>query len=169
MDLQSVKFVNIFRVIPAVKPNGKPDKRAGQFEVADIPITSPQKIRAYVDMGDLQPKNAANNDHGWRLDPQLTAKIRDVLEDPERLEQIAKATSTPLDILNAFHVLMYEITRNRALATRAAKNSFDKEKANAEYERQVEAARDQGSDDFDEDDDSDPAPGTGKTVPSKEK
>jgi hypothetical protein len=142
MDLQTVKFVNIFRVIPAVGFGGKKNKHAGEFEVADIPISRPQKIRAYVDMGDLQPKNAANNDHGWRLDPQITAKIRDVLEDPQRLEEISKQTSTPLDLINAFHILMYEISRNRALAARAAKNSLDKEKASAEYERQVAAARD---------------------------
>lgn len=136
MDLQTVKFVNIFRIIPK-------GKHKGEFEVADIPISRPQKIRAYVDMGDLQPKNAANNDHGWRLDPGITAKIRDVLEDPDRLEQISKETSTPLDLINAFHVLMYEISRNRALASRAAKNSLDKEKSTAEYERQVAAARDE--------------------------
>lgn len=130
MDLQQIKFVNIFR---------KDNK--GKNEIAVIPITSPQKIRAYVDMGDLQPKNAANNDHGWRLDPEITARIRDILENPAKLEEISKQTTTPLDMLNAFHVLMYEITRNRALANRAAKNSLDKEQAQSEYERDVAAAR----------------------------
>src|SRR5665213_439298 len=114
MDLQVVKFVNIFR-------KTKEDK----FEVAEIPLTQPQKIRAYIDMGDLQPKNAANNDHGWRVAPEIAAKIRETLEDPIRLEEISKQTTTPLDLINAFHVLMYEISRNRALAQRAAKNSLD--------------------------------------------
>lgn len=154
MELQHVKFVNIFR---------KTDK--GEFEVANIPITSPQKIRAYVDMGDLQPKNAANNDHGWRLDPEITAKIRDILDDSERLEQIAKETSTPLDLINAFHVLMYEISRNRKLAVRAGANSLDKEQATSEYERQVAAAREKTLVHEDEM----PAPGTGKTYTPKEK
>jgi hypothetical protein len=161
MELKSVKFVKITEV----------DKH-GKHPVADIPISQPQKIRAYIDMGDLQPKNAANNDHGWRVAPELAAKIRDVLEDPVRLEEIAKETSMPLDLINAFHVLMYEITRNRALAQRAAKNSLDKEQATAEYEREVSAAR-AGSDkapfaqEFSDDDI--PAPGTGKNYPSKSK
>lgn len=152
MQLDTVKFVNIFR---------KDDK--GKNEVADIPITSPQKIRAYIDMGDLQPKNAANNDHGWRIAPELAAKIRETLEDPLKLEQISKETTTPLDLLNAFHVLMYEISRNRQLAMRAAQNSLDKEQATSEYEREVEAARNgQSEDDV-------PLPGTGKSYPVKEK
>lgn len=130
MDLQSVKFVNIFR---------KDDK--GKNEIAIIPITSPQKIRAYIDSGDLQPENAKNNDHGWRLDPAITAQIRDILDDPFKLEEIAKATTTPLDMLNAFRVFMYEVSRNRALARRAAVNSLDKELATSEYEQEVAAAR----------------------------
>lgn len=130
MDLQSVKFVNIFR---------KDNK--GKNEVAIIPITSPQKIRAYIDSGDLQPENAKNNDHGWRLDPQITAQLRDILDDPFRLEEIAKQTTTPLDMLNAFRVFMYEVSRNRALARRAAVNSLDKEQANSEYEQEVAQAR----------------------------
>ena len=150
MDLQTIKFVNIFR---------KTNK--GEFEVANIPITSPQKIRAYIDMGDLQPKNAANNDHGWRVDPELTAKIRDILDDPIKLEQIAKETSTPLDLINAFHVLIYEITRNRQLASRAAKNSLDKEQAATEYERQVAEAREQSDTELV------PTPGTGKSYTPK--
>lgn len=159
MDLTTVKFVNIFR---------KDDK--GKNEVADIPITRPQKIRAYVDMGDLQPKNAANNDHGWRVDPQIAAKIRDILENPVKLEQISKETTTPLDLLNAFHVLMYEIIRNRSLALRAATNSLDKEQATSEYERKVAAARDNvPAEGVDEDEDTVPAPGTGKNYTSKEK
>ena len=157
MDLQTVKFVNIFRV----DKEGKPVR-----EVADIPITQPQKIRAYIDMGDLQPKNAANNDHGWRIAPELAAKIRETLEDPIRLEQISKETTTPLDLLNAFHVLMYEISRNRQLALRAAKNSLDKEQATAEYEREVAAAR---SGDLFEDEELVPEPGTGGSFPSKKK
>ncbi len=130
MDLQSVKFVNIFR---------KDNK--GKNEIAIIPITSPQKIRAYIDSGDLQPENAKNNDHGWRLDPSITAQIRDILDDPFRLEEIAKQTTTPLDMLNAFRVFMYEVSRNRALARRAAVNSLDKELANSEYEQEVAKAR----------------------------
>src|ERR1019366_7437658 len=149
MDLQTVKFVKITEV----------DKN-GKHPVADIPITRPQKIRAYIDMGDLQPKNAENNDHGWRIAPELAAKVRDVLEDPIKLEQISKETTTPFDMLNAFHVLMYEITRNRNLARRAAKNSLDKEQATNEYEREVEAARNKTNDD------TPPAPGTGRTVPN---
>jgi hypothetical protein len=130
MDLQSVKFVNIFR---------KDNK--GKNEIAVIPITSPQKIRAYIDSGDLQPENASINDHGWRLDPGITAQIRDILDDPAKLEQIAKDTSTPLDMLNAFRVFMYEIARNRALATRASVNSLDKAQANSDYEVEVAQAR----------------------------
>jgi hypothetical protein len=150
MDLTTVKFVNIYQK----------DKK-GKNIVADIPITRPQKIRAYIDMGDLQPKNAANNDHGWRIAPELAAKIRETLEDPIRLEEISKQTTTPLDLINAFHVLMYEITRNRQLALRAAQNSLDKEQATSEYEREVAAARSGKSDDS-EDDEKVPAPGTGK-------
>ncbi len=130
MDLQTVKFVKIF---------SKDDK--GEFEVANIPIDRPQKIRAYIDMGDLQPKNAANNDHGWRLDPEITAQIRDTLDDPIKLEQIAKETGHPLDLINAFHVFMYELSRNRQIAQKAANNSLDKETALSEYEQRVAAAR----------------------------
>lgn len=156
MDLQTVKFVNIFQK----------DKH-GKNVIADIPITSPQKIRAYIDMGDLQPKNAANNDHGWRVAPEVAAKIRETLEDPIRLEQISKETTTPLDLINAFHVLMYEVNRNRALALRAAKNSLDKEQATADYERDVAAARDGAVDD--EEDETVPEPGTGKNYSAKGK
>ena len=155
MDLQIVKFVNIFQ---------KDDK--GNNVVADIPIEQPQKIRAYIDMGDLQPKNAANNDHGWRVAPEIAAKIRETLEDPIRLEEISKQTTTPLDLLNAFHVLMYEISRNRALANRAAKNSLDKEQATADYEREVSAARD-GKLEEDESDEAVPEPGTGRNYAKK--
>lgn len=130
MDLQSVKFVNIFR---------KDNK--GKNEVAIIPITSPQKIRAYIDSGDLQPENAKDNDHGWRLDPSITAQIRDILDDPIKLEEIAKQTTTPLDMLNAFRVFMYEVSRNRALARRVAVNSLDKEQATSEYEQEVAKER----------------------------
>lgn len=130
MQLESVKFVNIFR---------KDSK--GQQEIAIIPISSPQKIRAYIDSGDLQPFNAKINDHGWRLDPVITAQIRDILDDPLKLEQIAKDTSTPVDMINAFRVFMYEVSRNRALAKRAAANSLDKVEAESEYEREVAAAR----------------------------
>lgn len=156
MDLTIVKFVNIFQ-----KDNN------GKNVVANIPIEQPQKIRAYIDMGDLQPKNAANNDHGWRVAPEIAAKIRETLEDPMRLEEISRQTTTPLDLLNAFHVLMYEISRNRALANRAAKNSLDKEQAQSEYEREVAKARDGGVDD--EADETIPAPGTGKNYSAKEK
>lgn len=139
MDLQTVKFVNIFRKVPATSK--RPDQKPGEFEVAVIPISNPQKIRAYIDSGDLQPENAKNNDHGWRLDPVITAKLRDILDDPMKLEQIAKDTSTPLDMLNAFRVFMYEVSRNRALARRAAANSLDKELANTEYEQEVAKER----------------------------
>ena len=130
MDLKFVKFVKITEV----------DKK-GKHPVADIPITQPQKIRAYIDMGDLQPKNAANNDHGWRIAPELAAKVRDVLEDPDKLQEISDRTTTPLEMINAFHVLMYEINRNRQFALRAAQNSLDKEQAQSDYEREVSAAR----------------------------
>ncbi len=130
MDLQTVQFVNIFR---------KDNK--GKNEVANIPIDRPQKIRAYIDMGDLQPKNVTNNDHGWRLAPEITAQIRDVLDDPQRLEQISKETGHPLDMINAFHVFMYEISRNQQLAAKAANNSLDKELAMSEYEQAVASAR----------------------------
>jgi len=130
MQLESVKFVNIFR---------KDSK--GKNEIAVIPITSPQKIRAYIDSGDLQPENAKNNDHGWRLDPSITAQIRDILDDPLKLEEISKATTTPLDMMNAFRVFMYEVSRNRALARRATVNSLDKEQATSEYEQEVAKAR----------------------------
>lgn len=130
MQLESVKFVNIFR---------KDSK--GKNEVAIIPITSPQKIRAYIDSGDLQPENAAINDHGWRLDPVITAQIRDILDDPLKLEEISKATTTPLDMMNAFRVFMYEVSRNRALAKRAGLNSLDKAQATSKYEQEVAAAR----------------------------
>ena len=156
MQLDTVKFVNIFQK----DDNGRPT-------VADIPLTQPQKIRAYIDMGDLQPKNAANNDHGWRVAPEVAAKIRETLEDPIRLEQISKETTTPLDLLNAFHILMYEVNRNRALALRAAKNSLDKEQATADYERDVAAARDSQPQE-DESEETVPEPGTGKNY-SKEK
>lgn len=139
MELQTVKFVNIFRRVPA--GTKRPDQKPGEFEVAIVPITSPQKIRAYIDSGDLQPENAKNNDHGWRLDPQITAQLRNILEDPSKLEQIAKDTSTPLDMLNAFRVFMYEVSRNRALARRAAINTLDKEEATSEYEQQVAKER----------------------------
>jgi len=151
MDLQTVKFVNIFR---------KDNK--GKNEVANIPIERPQKIRAYIDMGDLQPKNAANNDHGWRLAPEISAQIRDVLDDPQKLEQISRDTGHPLDLLNAFHVFMYEISRNRNLARKAANNSLDKDLAISEYERDVAAAR-SGTPTDDEDEETVPAPSTGKT------
>lgn len=150
MDLQVVKFVNIFR---------KTDK--GEAEVANIPISQPQKIRAYIDSGDLQPHNAAVNDHGWRLDPVITAQIRDTLDDPMKLEQIAKDTGKPLDMVNAFHVLMYEIARNRQLAAKAATNSLDKATAISEYEQAVAAARAGAQTD------ETPAPGTGKTYTPK--
>lgn len=130
MDLQSVKFVNIYR---------KDNK--GKNEIAIIPITSPQKIRAYIDMGDLQPENFANNDHGWRLDPAITAQVRDIMDDPSKLEQIAKDTGHPLDLIKPFHVFMYEVQRNRALATKAQANSLDKQEATTEYERQVAEER----------------------------
>ena len=139
MDLQTVKFVNIFRRVPA--GTKRPDQKPGEFEVAVIPITNPQKIRAYIDSGDLQPENAKNNDHGWRLDPKVTAKIRDILDDPAKLEKIAEVTSTPLDMINAFRVFMYEISRNRALARRVAVNTLDKEEATSQYEQQVAAER----------------------------
>ena len=157
MDLSTVKFVKIF----------SKDKN-GEYEVANIPISRPQKIRAYIDMGDLQPKNAANNDHGWRLDPEITAQIRDILDDPQQLEQIARDTGHPLDLLNAFHVFMYEITRNRKLAIKAQNNSLDKEKALSDYERQVAAAR-SGQPDDDEDDETVPEPSTGKNYTPKGK
>lgn len=153
MDLQKIKFVNIFRKIPD-------GPKKGEFEVAEIPITQPQKIRAYIDMGDLQPYNAAVNDHGWRLDPAITAQIRDTLENPMRLEQIAKETGKPLDMVNAFHVLMYEIARNRQLAAKASKNSLDKTAALSEYEQAVAAAR-AGE--------QTPEPGTGTTYTPKGK
>lgn len=155
MDLQTVKFVNIFR---------KTDK--GENEVAIIPITSPQKIRAYIDMGDLQPKNAANNDHGWRLDPTISAQIRDILDDPQKLEQISRETGHPLDLVNAFHVFMYEATRNRQIALKAAANSLDKTAAVSQYEQDVANARAKVSapEDY-----TPPAPGTGRSYPSKEK
>lgn len=130
MQFDSVKFVNIFR---------KDSK--GQNEVAIIPITSPQKIRAYIDSGDLQPENAKINDHGWRLDPIITAQIREILDDQQKLEEISKATSVPLDMINAFRVFMYEVGRNRAMAKRAAANSLDKVEAESQYEREVAAAR----------------------------
>jgi hypothetical protein len=159
MDLTFVKFVKIFEV----------DKK-GKHPIANIPITQPQKIRAYVDMGDLQPKNAANNDHGWRLAPELAAKIRETLENPERLEQISKETTTPLDLINAFHVLMYEITRNRQLASRAAKNSLDKEQATSEYEQEVAAARNKVTVREDQpDEEAVPAPSTGSNYTPKGK
>jgi len=150
MDLQVVKFVNIFR---------RDDK--GEFEVANIPIDQPQKIRAYIDSGDLQPKNAAVNDHGWRLDPVITAQIRDILEDQIKLEQIARDTGKTLDMLNAFHVLMYEIARNRQMAAKAATNSLDKATATAEYEQKVTAARSGAQVD------EPPAPGTGTNYTPK--
>jgi hypothetical protein len=150
MDLQTVKFVKIFE---------KDDK--GNHPVANIPITQAQKIRAYIDMGDLQPKNAAINDHGWRLDPEITAQIRDILDTPHKLEQIAKETGKPLDMINAFHVLMYEIARNRQLAVKAASNSFDKIAATSEYEQAVAAARAKAE--------AAPAPGTGTTFTPKGK
>ena len=166
MDLQSVKFVNIFRKVP--EDTKRPDQTPGQFEVAVIPITSPQKIRAYIDMGDLQPQNAKNNDHGWRVAPEIAAKIRETLDDPVRLEQISKETTTPLDLINAFHVLMYEISRNRAMAQRAAKNSLDKQQATDDYERQVRDAQDslENGDDS-EDDELVPEPGTGTNFTPK--
>lgn len=148
MDLSSVKFVNIFR---------KDNK--GKNEVAIIPISSPQKIRAYIDSGDLQPENAKNNDHGWRLDPSITAQIRDILDDPFKLEEIAKNTTTPLDMLNAFRVFMYEVSRNRALANRAAMNSLDKEQATSDYEQEVAKARQERST-FNDDEDT-PSKGRG--------
>ena len=166
MDLQTVKFVNIYQK----------DKN-GKNVVAVIPIERPQKIRAYIDMGDLQPKNAANNDHGWRIAPELAAKIRKTLDNPQRLERIAERTSTPIELINAFHVLMYEIGRNRALAVSAANNSLDKAQATTEYEQEVAAAMGNTPDDTDDDEDEDdeddfeddtpPAPGTGKTVKTK--
>ena len=148
LDLQTVKFVNIFQ---------KDDK--GNYTVANIPITSPQKIRAYIDSGDLQPKNFANNDHGWRLDPEITAQIRDMLDDPQKLEQIARDTGKPLDLINAFHVFMYEVSRNRALANKIAANSLDKVAAVTNYEQEVANARLNAV----------PAPGTGKNYTTKEK
>lgn len=157
MDLQSVKFVNIFR---------KDNK--GQNEVAIIPITSPQKIRAYIDSGDLQPENAKNNDHGWRLDPAITAQLRDILDDPAKLEQIAKDTTTPLDMLNAFRVFMYEVSRNRALARRAAVNSLDKEQATSDYEIEVAKARQKNIMNDDDDDEDTPEKGRpGRHVTSR--
>lgn len=146
MQFESVKFVNIFR---------KDSK--GKNEVAIIPITSPQKIRAYIDSGDLQPENAKINDHGWRLDPVITAQIRDILDDPLRLEEIAKATTTPLDMMNAFRVFMYEVQRNRALAKRAAANSLDKAQATTEYEQEVAEARAKLNSQSDDTDDEDTA------------
>ena len=130
MDLQTVKFVRIFPKTPS-----------GGMEVANIPIDRPQKIRAYIDMGDLQPKNATNNDHGWRLDPEITAQIRDILDDPDKLEQISRDTGHPLDLINAFHVFMYEVGRNRKLAVKAQSNSLAKETALSEYEQAVAKAR----------------------------
>lgn len=147
MDLQFVKFVNIFR---------KDNK--GKYEVANISITRPQKIRAYIDMGDLQPKNAANNDHGWRLNPEIAAQIRDILEDPYKVEQIAKETGHPLDLINAFHIFMYEIARNRQIAAKMATNSLDKTAALNEYEQEVAAARNKV-----------PEPGTGSHYTPKVK
>lgn len=157
MDLQTVKFVKIFEV----DANGK-------HPVAEIPITQPQKIRAYIDSGDLQPENAKNNDHGWRLDPAITAKIRDILDDPLKLEQIAKDTSTPLDMMNAFRVFMYEVSRNRALARRAATNMLDKELATSEYEREVAAERAKIMDSEDDEEfDDDETPEKGRKTTSK--
>lgn len=154
MDLQSVKFVNIFR---------KDDK--GKNEVAVIPISSPQKIRAYIDSGDLQPANAAINDHGWRLDPTITAQIRDIMDDPAKIEQIAKDTTTPLDMINPFRVFMYEISRNRALAKRVAMNTLDKQEATTQYELDVAAAREKlgGASEGDDGDDEEETPAGGRT------
>jgi hypothetical protein len=56
---------------------------------------------------------------------------------------------------------MYEITRNRQLASRAAKNSLDKEQATSEYEQEVAAAR-AGNE-------SAPAPSTGSNYTPKGK
>lgn len=149
MDLQTVKFVKIF------ERDGN-----GNHPVAVIPVTQPQKIRAYIDSGDLQPKNASVNDHGWRLDPEIAAQVRDILDDPLKCEQIAKETGKPLDMINAFHVLMYEIARNRQLAEKAATNSLDKAAASNEYEQAVAAARQKNQD---------PAPGTGANYTPKKK
>lgn len=152
MELQTVKFVRIFPKLPD-----------GTMETVNVPIDQPQKIRAYIDSGDLQPKNAAVNDHGWRLDPTITAQIRDILDDQNKLEQIARDTGKTLDMLNAFHVLMYEIARNRQMAAKAATNSLDKTTAVSEYEQAVAKARTGVQPD------EPPAPGTGAKYTPKSK
>jgi hypothetical protein len=63
------------------------------------------------------------------------------MDDSFKLEQISKETGHPLDLINAFHVFMYEIARNRQLATKIATNSLDKVAALSEYEQQVANAR----------------------------
>jgi hypothetical protein len=63
---------------------------------------------------------------------------------------------------------MYEISRNRQLALRAAKNSLDKDQATADYEREVAAAR-ENTPLEDKDEELVPEPGSGGSYPSKKK
>jgi len=131
LDWSTIKFVKIF---------DKDDK--GNFQEAVIPVheNSYPKIKAYLDMGDMQPYNAANNDHGWRIEPEKAAYIREVLNTPSELQRIAAERGKPVDLVRHVDVIFSELAKQIALQKRIDNKEQANASASQEYEQAVAQA-----------------------------
>lgn len=98
-------------------------------------LDRPHQIGAYINSSDLGPNSNKGQDFGWRLAPELMARIDEMRMDDELLADISKQTGVPLDELTTInlvqHISYEEAQKERAKEMRAQREP--------EYQKQYEA------------------------------
>lgn len=94
-------------------------------------------IAAFFNSSDLNP-NGLVQDYGWRIHPKMVKRIRDIEDDEDIMEKIAKKLEIPLENVATYHILMHIVdqdARAERKGEKESKNAFQEQ-----YDAEVAAA-----------------------------
>lgn len=107
--------------------------RSGEKVLAE---TEPM-IAAYFNSSDLNP-NGIVQDYGWRIHPEMAAKIKTLEEDEDFVRDLAKELEIPVENVATYHILKYisdKEDREKRKAEKAKGNEYQEQ-----YDAELAAA-----------------------------
>ena len=109
------------------------------------PMARQAHMAAYLNSSNLSPNALKGQDFGWRLAPEIVAKMDEVKSDPQTLDMLARRIGVSIDDVRDFHILNYVAEQDFAADAVAARAKADETAFEREYEDRLRALREKAS------------------------
>lgn len=111
------------------------------FHGGQDPETRSAHMAAYLNSSNLHANSNKGQDFGWRLAPEIVAKMDQVRTSPDKLDQISRNVGVSIDDIRDFHILDFVASQDFAIDAMAAREKERSTVYEEEYNERLKALR----------------------------